>query len=224
VRIVIPGGSGQVGTILARHLHAAGHRVTVLSRNPKPAPWQTLRWDGATLSPSWTDSLEDAGAVIHLSGRSVNCRYTPENRREIIDSRVVPTLLLGRAIEQAQRPPKVWMNASTSTFYRHTLDRPQDEFTREIGGDEPGAPDTWNFSIDVARRWEGVLRLHHAGHTQDRAALVDDHEPRRGRRLLRALEAGANGAGRHRRLGKTVRLVDPRPRLLPRHRVRAHAS
>ncbi len=154
MRIVIPGGSGQVGTILARHLHAGGHRVTVLSRNPKPAPWQTLPWDGVNLNPVWTDTLEDADAVIHLSGRSVNCRYTPENRREIIDSRVMPTLLIGRAIEQAKRPPKVWMNASTSTFYRHALDRPQDEFTGELGGDEPGVPDTWNFSIDVARRWE----------------------------------------------------------------------
>jgi len=153
-RIVIPGGSGQVGTILARHLHAARHQVTVLSRAPKPAPWATLRWDGRTLDPAWTETLEGADAVIHLSGRSVNCRYYAANRREIIDSRVVPTLLIGQAIAQAKRPPKVWMNASTSTFYRHALDRPQDEFTGELGGSEPGVPDTWNFSIDVARRWE----------------------------------------------------------------------
>ena len=92
--------------------------------------------------------------MIHLSGKSVNCRYNPANRREIIDSRVVPTLLIGHAIEQAKQPPTVWMNASTSTFYRHALDRPQDEFTGELGGAEPDAPDTWNFSIDVARRWE----------------------------------------------------------------------
>jgi uncharacterized protein (TIGR01777 family) len=154
LRIVIPGGSGQVGTVLARHFHAQGHAVTVLSRNPKPAPWRTLAWDGATLYPSWTAELEGADAIIHLSGRSVNCRYNAENRRLIIDSRVVPTLLLGRAIEQARNPPRLWMNASTSTFYRHALDRPQDEFTGELGGDESGAPDTWNFSIDVARRWE----------------------------------------------------------------------
>jgi len=157
-RIVIPGGSGQVGTILARHLHAAGHQVTVLSRSPRTAlqsaPWTTLRWDGRTLDPAWAKSFEGADAVINLSGRSVNCRYNPANRREIIDSRVAPTLLIGRAIEQARQPPRVWMNASTSTFYRHALDRPQDEFTGELGGSEPGAPDTWNFSIDVARRWE----------------------------------------------------------------------
>jgi uncharacterized protein (TIGR01777 family) len=154
LRIVLPGGSGQVGTILARHFHVAGHDVTVLSRSPKPAPWKTLPWDGQTLDPSWTRTLEAADAVIHLSGRSVNCRYTPENRRIIIDSRVIPTLLLGRAIEQAMTPPKLWMNASTSTFYRDARDRPQDEFTGDLGGSEPNVPDTWNFSIDVARRWE----------------------------------------------------------------------
>jgi uncharacterized protein len=154
MRIIIPGGSGQVGTILARHFHAAGHAVVVLSRHPTNAPWKTARWDGATLDPAWTQELEGADVVIHLSGRSVNCRYNQENRREIIDSRVVPTLTLGRAIEQAKNPPKLWMNASTSTFYRHALDRAQDEFTGELGGSEAGAPDTWNFSIDVARRWE----------------------------------------------------------------------
>lgn len=153
-RVVIPGGSGQVGTILARHLQAAGHDVTVLSRTPKSARWKTILWDGRTLDPAWTSTLEGADAVIHMSGRSVNCRYNAANRREIIDSRVVPTRLLGQAIEQAKMPPKVWMNASTSTFYRHALDRPQDEFTGELGGSELGAPDTWNFSIDVARRWE----------------------------------------------------------------------
>ena len=154
LRIVIPGGSGQVGTILARHLHALGHEVIVLSRKPKPAAWQTQYWDGKTLDLAWTNVLEGADAVIHLSGRSVNCRYNAENRREIIDSRVIPTLLIGQAIEQATTPPKIWMNASTSTFYRHALDRPQDEFTGELGGAEPGVPETWNFSIDVARRWE----------------------------------------------------------------------
>jgi len=154
MRTVIPGGSGQVGTILARHLHALGHEVIVLSRQPKPAPWQTVWWNGKTLDPAWTELLEGADAVIHLSGRSVNCRYNAANRREIIDSRVVPTRLIGQAIEQSKVPPKVWMNASTSTFYRHALDRPQDELTGELGGNEPGVPETWNFSIDVARRWE----------------------------------------------------------------------
>ena len=154
MRILLPGGAGQLGTLLARHLHAAGHDVTVLSRTPKPAPWHTLRWDGATLDPAWTSLLEGADAVVHLSGKSVNCRYTARNRKEIIDSRVLPTRVLGRAIEQCASPPKLWMNASTSTFYRDSYDMPQDEERGEIGGSEPGVPDTWRFSIEVARRWE----------------------------------------------------------------------
>lgn len=167
MRILLPGGSGQVGTLLARHLHAAGHEVTVLSRNPQAQadrPWRTLFWDGKTMG-DWVSELHASDALIHLSGRSVNCRYTPENRREIYESRTTPTLLLGRLIAGSPTAPRVWLQASTSTFYRHALDRPQDEFTGELGDrpDERGTrepanlPETWSFSIDVAHRWEEAL-------------------------------------------------------------------
>ncbi len=164
MRILIPGGSGQLGNILARHLHKQGHAVTVLSRTPTPAPWHTQHWDGLTLDPAWTHLLEDADAVIHLSGRSVNCRYTPENRKQIIDSRILPTLTLGEAITRCTTPPKLWMNASTSTFYSdtraQTQARPNDEFTGELGGLNPSLPSSWKFSIDVARRWEQAFHAH----------------------------------------------------------------
>ena len=164
MRILIPGGSGQVGTMLARHLYAAGHDVTVLTRNPHKHPeqlWDIDHWDGVTHG-RWTEHLNRCDAVIHLSGRSINCRYTPENRRQIFDSRVKPTLLLGEAIAAAATPPRVWLNASTSTCYRHSLDKPQDEFTGEMGDlpSERGTrepadlPETWSFSVDVAHRWE----------------------------------------------------------------------
>jgi uncharacterized protein len=160
MRILIPGGSGQVGTILARHLHPT-HEVTVLSRNPKPAPWRTAPWDGRTLAPEWTTLLDNSDVVIHLSGKSVNCRYTPANRKEIIDSRVIPTLLIGEAISRLPTPPALWMNASTSTFYRDARGpyrNPNDEFTGALApNDDPNVPDTWNFSIDVARRWEDAF-------------------------------------------------------------------
>ncbi len=153
MKIVIPGGSGQVGQILAHYFHAKGDSVTVLSRSLKSSPWRTVSWDGETLGP-WTAELEGADAVIHLSGRTVNCRYTPENRRQILDSRVIPTRLLGRAIEQAAQPPRVWMNASTATLYRHTFDHPQDEFTGEIGEIDPKLPETFSFSVGVGLQWE----------------------------------------------------------------------
>ena len=153
LRIVIPGGSGQVGTVLARHFHSQGHAVTVLARHDGVAPWKIVKWDGRELG-LWVSEFEGADLVINMAGRSVNCRYTPSNRREIMSSRVDTTRLIGRAIAEARQAPKVWMNASTATIYRHAFDRPMDEATGELGGHEPNVPDTWRFSIDVATSWE----------------------------------------------------------------------
>ena len=155
-RIVLAGGSGQIGSLLARHFHHQGHHVAVLSRSLQPAPWQIIRWDGETLG-DWTSSLENADVVINLAGRSVNCRYTPANRKAIKDSRIEPTLLLGEAMSGLVHPPRLWMNASTATIYRHALDRPMDEETGQIGGNELDAPSTWRFSIDVATAWEAAF-------------------------------------------------------------------
>jgi uncharacterized protein (TIGR01777 family) len=156
LRIVIPGGSGQVGNVLARHFHGQGHSVTVLSRQPMSAPWQVLPWKGRNLG-SWTQVVDGADIVINLAGRNVNCRYSPKNRREILESRTLSTRAVGQAIAQAAKPPALWMNASTATIYRHALDRPMDETTGELGGQEIGAPSTWRFSIDVATSWEREL-------------------------------------------------------------------
>jgi len=153
LRIVIPGGSGQVGNVLARHFHGQGHSVTVLSRRPEPSSWEVLPWNGRELG-AWTNAIDGADIVINLAGRNVNCRYTPANRREIMDSRILSTRVVGQAIAQAAKPPALWMNASTATIYRHALDRAMDESTGELGGHEPDAPSTWRFSIDVATSWE----------------------------------------------------------------------
>lgn len=156
LRIVLPGGSGQIGTVLARHFHARGHAVTVLARHAYPAPWRVVEWNGRDLG-LWTESLDGADVVINLAGRSVNCRYTEANRQAIFDSRVESTRIIGKAIGESARPPALWMNASTATIYRHALDRAMDEASGELGGHEPDAPASWNFSIDVATRWEEVF-------------------------------------------------------------------
>ena|SRR5215813_1578046 len=137
LRIVIPGGSGQVGTLLSRHFHAQGHKVAVLARKAAPAPWRLVSWDGESLG-DWMSELENSDVVINLAGRSVNCRYTAANRNAIMNSRTVTTRLLGRAISQLAHPPRLWMNASTATIYRHVYDRAMDERTGEVGGNEPG--------------------------------------------------------------------------------------
>ena len=153
MKIVLPGGSGQVGTILARALHRDGHDVLVLSRRRAVRPWRVVAWDGATLG-AWQREIDGCDVVINLAGRSVNCRYTTTNREEILQSRVLSTRVVGEAIARAARKPRVWLQASTATIYAHRYDRPNDEHTGILGGDEPGAPSSWRFSIDVARAWE----------------------------------------------------------------------
>jgi uncharacterized protein len=156
LKIVLPGGTGQLGAILARHFQSQGHDVVTIGRRPSRAPWKTAVWDGMNLD-RWAEELENADVVINLAGRSVNCRYTDTNRREIIESRTSSTKVVGEGIQRATHPPKVWMNTSTATIYRHSFDRAMDEATGEIGGKERGVPSSWNFSIDVARSWENAL-------------------------------------------------------------------
>jgi len=153
VKIVIPGGSGQVGAILRRALSDEGHDVVALSRNPGRGD---VHWDGRTLGP-WAGELERADAVINLAGRSVNCRYNAANRRAIMESRTQSTAVIGRAIAECADPPPVWLQASTATIYAHRYDAANDEQGGIIGGDEAGVPDTWRFSIEVARAWEREL-------------------------------------------------------------------
>lgn len=153
LRIVIPGGSGFAGRILARYFHERGHSVAVLARGEAAFPWRTVHWNGVDAG-GWEREIDGADAVINLAGCSVNCRYNQANRREILNSRIDSTRAIGEAIRRAARPPALWMNAATATIYRHSLDRDMDEETGETGGHEPGAPSSWRFSIDVATRWE----------------------------------------------------------------------
>ena len=162
MKIVIPGGSGQVGTVLARAFQADGHEVVIFSRGAKEPGagdrgssrgWRVVGWDATSLG-RWTTELEGADVVINLAGRNVNCRYNARNRRDIIESRVRSTRLIGEAIAKATAPPRLWLQASTATIYAHRYDAPNDERTGIIGGSEPNAPDTWKFSIEVARAWE----------------------------------------------------------------------
>lgn len=153
MKIIIPGGSGQVGTLLARHFQARGDEVIILSRQPVPAPWRVMAWDAETLGP-WAAECDGADIMINLAGRSVNCRYTPHNRQVIKQSRIRSTQVLGQAVAQAKQPPSLWLQASTATIYAHRYDAANDEATGILGGAEPNVPDTWRFSIDVARSWE----------------------------------------------------------------------
>lgn len=158
MRIVIPGGSGQVGMILARSFLAAGDDVVILSRGSGNGTLRHEPWDGQTLG-SWTRHINGADVVINLAGRSVNCRYHATNRRQMMDSRIHSTRVIGRAIAESANPPRLWLQASTATIYAHRFDAANDEASGIIGGDarEKGAPAQWQFSIEIAKAWEREL-------------------------------------------------------------------
>jgi uncharacterized protein len=155
VKIVIPGGTGQVGSLLVRHLTAAGHELVVLSRGGE-SDARLVRWDGRSLG-DWAEEIDGCDVVINLAGRSVDCRYTEANLRQMMDSRVDSTRVVGEAIARAARPPALWLQMSTATIYAHRFDAPNDERSGIIGGAEPDAPDYWAFSIEIAKAWERAL-------------------------------------------------------------------
>ena len=151
-KIVLAGGTGFLGTALARWFHADGWQVVVLSRqtNCHVPNAQLVYWDGANVG-AWASELEGATAVVNLAGRTVNCRYTPANRQAILASRIDSTRVLGQAIAECLQPPQVWLNSSTATIYRHSFDQPMDEQSGQIAA-TPEAKD--QFSIEVATAWE----------------------------------------------------------------------
>ncbi len=148
LKLIIPGGSGQVGRLLARYFHAKGHAVTVLSRSPQPEPWRTMKWDGFTPG-AWVAELEQSDVCVNLAGRSVNCRYSTENRLAIHESRIRSTLLLNQVISSLNQPPRLWVNASTATIYRHALDRAMDETNGEFGGNRQGLRKPGTFLLTL---------------------------------------------------------------------------
>ncbi|MEY9858112.1 uncharacterized protein (TIGR01777 family) [Catenulispora sp. GAS73] len=171
MKIVIPGGSGQVGAVVERAFTAAGHSVVVLSRNPRRP--NEVRWDGRTLG-AWAGEIDGCDVVLNLAGRSVSCRYTPANLQEMMDSRVLSARVVGEAIARAERPPQVWLQASTATIYQHTFGAPNDE-DGVIGGAESGVPAYWAYSVEIAKNWEREQAEANTPHTRKvalRSAMV----------------------------------------------------
>jgi uncharacterized protein len=154
VKVVIPGGTGQVGTALRRALRSAGHEVKVLTR--RPAGDGQVSWDGERLGP-WAREIDGSDVVINLAGRSVSCRYTKGNLTEMMRSRVLSARVVGQAIAAAAQPPAVWLQMSTATIYAHAYGAANDDVTGVIGGSEEDAPGYWAFSVDIAQAWEREL-------------------------------------------------------------------
>lgn len=157
MKLVIPGGSGDVGAILRRWFLGRGDEVVVLSRSGFEAEGcRVVTWDGRTLG-DWVAELDGADVVINLAGRTVNCRYNAENLKEMVDSRVESTAIIGEAIGLCVVPPRVWLQSSTATIYAHRFDAANDEIDGILGGGEPGSPAKWEASIAIAKAWEETL-------------------------------------------------------------------
>lgn len=151
-RIVLAGGSGFLGHALSKEL--LNYEVIVLTRSSRARSdgVKEIVWDGK--SPGeWSKFIDGAEVVINLTGKSVDCRYNEKNRRAIISSRVDSTRAIGEAIAKCNQPPRVWLNCSSATIYKHTFDTPMDE-AGETGA-TPEAKD--EFSIEVIRQWEHAL-------------------------------------------------------------------
>jgi uncharacterized protein (TIGR01777 family) len=204
LKVILPGGAGHVGRLLAAAFVDRGDDVVILTRSADhhPPSGRAVLWDGRT-GGAWSAELDGADVVINLAGRSVDCRYGAENRREILASRVDSVRAVAAAIAAAARPPRVWLQAATATIYAHRYDDANRESDGILGGDEPHAPDTWRFSIDVAKAWERETEAAATPRTRKvilRSAMVMG--PERGGvfdvllRLVRLGLGGAAGDGR----------------------------
>ena len=136
-KIIIAGGTGFTGKYFTQKFIASGYEVIIISRQPNHINWNN--------STAIIAALENAAMLINLAGKSVDCRYNEKNKKEIFDSRINTTKILGEAILQCKNPPPLWINSSTATIYRHAHDRPMTESAGEIGT---------GFSVNVATNWE----------------------------------------------------------------------
>lgn len=181
MKVILAGGSGQIGRALAQAYRSRNWEVVTLGRSVElaaPCEGESYRiWDGASLD-SWQEELDGANWVVNLAGRTVNCRYTSENMRQMMNSRVDSVRVIGQAIAACSKPPSMWFQMSTATIYAHRFDVANDEEQGVIGGQEPGVPAYWARSVEIAKAWERTLEESPTPNTRKvalRAAMVMDH-------------------------------------------------
>lgn len=170
MKIIIAGGTGFLGKALQKYFVAKGNEVFTLTR--KPTASDEIQWDATTIG-DWTTILEKADVLINLTGKSVDCRYTEENRKAILESRIRSTEVLQRAVNLCKNPPKVWLNSSSGTIYVHAETQAMDEDEGIIGDD---------FSMNICKSWE-------------KAFFADTSVPIRKVALRTAIVLGNGGGG-----------------------------
>jgi len=187
-KIVLAGGNGYLGRVLVDYYKNKASEIIILSRHEKQTEQniRTVVWDGKSRG-KWTAELVNADILVNLCGKNVNCRYTEKNKAEIIASRVLPTELLGMVIQDMFEPPKLWINVTSATIYRHADDHPQDEATGEIGQ---------GFSVDVCNAWEAAFNKYNTPKIRKinlRMGIVLGREGSVFPRLLNLVKMGMGG-------------------------------
>ena len=145
-KLIIAAGTGFLGQVLVDHFKDSFDEIVILTRGKSENKnnIKYVNWNAKTFS-GWEKELENTDVLINLAGKSVDCRYNEKNKQEIFNSRIESTKILNEAVLQCENPPKHWLNSSTSTIYRFSLDKQMDETTGEIGND---------FSMNIAKSWE----------------------------------------------------------------------
>jgi uncharacterized protein (TIGR01777 family) len=187
-KIILAGGSGYLGSVLAEHFKPFTKDIVILSRKMHAVDGnvRTVVWNGRDKG-AWISEIEGAELLVNLCGKNVNCRYTEKNKREIIRSRVEPTVLLGSVISSFSSPPPVWINVTSATIYRHAEDYGQDEATGQTG---------YGFSIDVCKKWEEAFDIFELPATRKiklRMAIVFGRKDGVFPRLLNLVKFGLGG-------------------------------
>ena len=187
-KIVLAGGNGYLGGVLANYYREKAKEIVILSRHEKEPDHniRTVVWDGKTRG-KWAAELVNADILINLCGKNVNCRYTEKNKAGIFASRLLPTELLGMVVRDMYEPPKLWINLASATIYRHAEDRPQDEENGEIGT---------GFSVDVCNAWEYAFNKYDTAKTRKvtlRMGIVLGRSDGAFPRLLNLVKMGMGG-------------------------------
>ncbi len=146
-KIVLAAGTGQLGKAICKNLYNDFDEFIILTRGAenKHGMFHFVHWDAKSEGP-WQQHLENATAVVNLTGKNVNCRYTDKNKKEILNSRIESTSILGKTIQQLESPPKIWINLASATIFRDSKNEPMTEKDTDKYGE--------GFSVDICKAWE----------------------------------------------------------------------
>lgn len=156
-KIIIAGGNGFLGVSLARYLADKDYEVVILCRRALDAgvPARGVLWDGKTLG-GWAAEFEGAKAIVNLTGKNVNCRYTTANLREINESRTDSVHAVGEAIRACKVPPAAWVQAGSLAIYGDAGDRVCDE----------SSPAGEGIPVETCLKWENAFAEEKTPHTR----------------------------------------------------------